>query len=314
MNADFLFRSIPDAVFITDSYGYILDHNRREPFDLVKKGAKLRSVIPDCFEGETGVFRFAGRAFRRQTSPILRENTVAGYTVMLADVTAEARITGERREKSRELTQLVESLQKSNAELESYAVRVKELTDYAEQLRIAQVIHDDAGHAITELYTISQMCLKLMDTDPERYRELIREGLEICRKAKNAGEAHEYGSLRELLSDFARMSRIPVEVRIDGEEPPFLKDKYPLIERILKEAYHNTLDHSLADRIEIDAQLSEDGAALAISDSGSFHGEFEKGFGLSTMEDNVALSGGSVTFTAQEGRGFGIKVKWRKTV
>ena len=35
-----LFDAIPDTVFITDTYGYILDFNRRAPFDQLKKGKK----------------------------------------------------------------------------------------------------------------------------------------------------------------------------------------------------------------------------------------------------------------------------------
>ena len=306
-----LFFSIPDTAFITDAYGFILDYNRPEPFEKVKKGVKLTKLIPDCFEGETGLFRAEKGVFRRQTSPIIRGGTAAGYTVLLSDITAEAELSEERRARAEELRKLAESLRESNRELESYALRVKELTDYAEQRRIAQVMHDDAGHAITELNAISQMCLALRESDPERCRELIREGIGICERAKKSREEREYGSLAELLEAFRHLVRLPCDIELDGEEPVFLRDKYSVIDGILREAYHNVLDHSLADRMTVSARLSPEKAELIITDNGSFHGKFEKGFGLSAMEERVAASGGSVSFLAETGRGFEIRVLWR---
>ena len=38
----------------------------------------------------------------------------------------------------------------------------------------------------------------------------------------------------------------------------------------------------------------------------------EKGFGLTSMEDNVVASKGKIDFVHQEGQGFKIIVKWSK--
>ena len=85
-----------------------------------------------------------------------------------------------------------------------------------------------------------------------------------------------------------------------------------MIERILKEAYHNTLDHSFADTMQVSVDLTESSAKISISDNGKFHGEFEKGFGLSVIEESVIASGGEITFVAESGRGFGIITEWRR--
>jgi len=305
-----LFGSIPDTVLISDSYGYLLDYNRTEPFEKIKKGVKLKNLIPGCFDSDIGVFRTGGSVYRRQTSPIAAEDGIAGYTVMLSDITAQTVLIEKRREKDGELKNLVAALRRSNQELEDLCLQVKELTDYAEQLRIARVIHDDAGHAITELHTISQMCLELRTSDPARYRELIREGIEICHRVLREEEAQEYESLKDLCERFVSVVQIPCNIRLSGEEPSFLREQYPLIAKILKEAYHNTLDHSYADEMTIETQFSENEVILRITDNGSFHGEFEKGFGLGIMEDSIVSSGGEVQFIAEEGKGFTILVKW----
>jgi len=307
-----LFAGIPDTVFITDPYGYLLERNRTDPFPALRRGEKLGAYLPDCFAAPEGELQTNGRSFRRQTTPIRQGGALVGYTVLLTEITEEVRVTEARREKTRALRQLLDRLTQSNAELERYALEVKELADYAEQLRIARVIHDDAGHAITELHAICQMCLTLKDSDPARAHALLETGLRICREAMTDGGARQYDSLAALLAAFARVRPFPVEITLEGDEPSFLADKYPLIEAICREAYHNTLDHSLADRLFIRMALREDEAVLHLEDNGCFRGPLESGFGLRMMKENVEASGGEITFEAEEGRGFGITVRWRK--
>ncbi|MBP5312487.1 MAG: hypothetical protein J6112_06615 [Clostridia bacterium] len=311
VNSKTLFLNVPDTVFVTDMYGYILDFNRLHPFDTVRKGRKITSLIPDSLKTDDGEVRIGGGVYRRRTMPILYKDNISGYTVMLTDVTEEADITEKRRKTSEDLKALADTLKSSNGELESLVLQTKQLTDYAEQLRIAQTIHDDAGHAITELHTICQMCLKLRDSDPKRYGELLNEGIEICRRSIAANGRKRYDSLKELLDEFAHMCRLRTDISVRGSEPPFLREKYGLIKQMLKEAYHNTLDHSFADTIQVSVDLSENSAKITILDNGSFRGGFEKGFGLSVMEERVIASGGEIAFIAESGRGFEIKAEWR---
>ncbi len=307
-----LFDSIPDTVVITDTYGYILDFNRNTPFDHLKKGKKLTSFLPDCFDGGEGEFRIADKVFRRYTAKLDNGKNDTGYTVRLSDITEESRLDGQLRNRSRELAELESKLSESNAKLTEFVMRVKELSDYSEQLRIARVIHDDYGHALTELFVICQMCLTLKDTDPEKCRQLLHEGAKICRRATEEKRQTEFGSLKELLYDFAGKNAFPTEVTVEGDEPPFIKDKYGLIGMICKEAYHNTLAHSLAERFYIKAEADEEQVTLTLTDDGAFHGTFEKGFGLSAMENAVNASDGTADFITKEGKGFTVRITWRR--
>lgn len=306
-----IFNSIPDTVFVTDAYGYILDFNRSYPYKNAKKGMKINHLVPGCLDTSDDTVNVSEKIFKKQVSPIHSKNAISGYTVMLSDVTELMTLTEQRRETKNKLNNLVEELNQKNSELQELALQTKELTEHEEQLRVAQIIHDDIGHSITELFTIAQMCIKLRQSDPERYLKLIRDGKEICRHATLTEQQHQYGSLKELLQYFAHLSRIKVNVSVSGTEPSFLKNQYMLIERICKEAYHNTLDHSFADMITITAELSESTVTISFTDNGSFHGEFEKGFGLSVIENDVISSGGKIEYQTENGQGFGITVTWR---
>ena len=306
-----LFAHIPDTVFITDRYGYILDFNRAYPFERVKKGSSLKDLIPDFCNDASGEFRSGDRTFKRQTAEIEHKGDVVGYTVMLSDLTDEYTLNEQLRRQSEKLKALTDDLKRSNEELEAFAMQVKELSGYAEQLRIAGVIHDDLGHTVTELNALCRMCLKLKDTDRDEYEKLLSYGISVCRSAGSDIYHKEYSSLPELLSSFCRLCRFPVDVKINGDEPDFIRDKYKTVENVLREAYHNTLDHSLADKLFVTLHMDSGSVKLDICDNGSFHGVFEKGFGLTSMENNVRSTGGEIEFSAETGRGFEIKIVWR---
>ena len=306
------FHLLPDTVIITDVYWYILDFNRPGPFEGLKKGKTLSRYMPDCRDMTSGAYPFCGRVFQRGVSPVYTDGVQSGYLVYLVDITEREHLIGQRRRKSAELEALTRKQAQANAALEEYARRAKALTDYGERLRVARAIHDGAGHAITALNTISRMCLQLQASDAERFISLIDEGIAICHRSEKERDERRYATLREMLESFRDESPFPVDLVIAGEEPPFAAGLCDVILSVCKEAYHNTLSHSLADRLTIEARMAEDRLTLRIEDNGRFHGVLEKGFGLKTMEEKVRASGGTVRFEAEEGKGFAVAAEWRR--
>ena len=305
------FRLLPDTVIITDVYWYIIDFNHVAPFDGIKRGRSLTRVMPDCRALPSDRVRRGGRVYQRSVTPVYAQNLHVGYTVYLADITDREDLIEQQRRKSEELEALTQRLAKANAELEEYVRQAEALSDYEEQRRIARAIHDDAGHAITALNILSQMCLQLGRSDAKRYEELIDEGIGLCENALKAREKRRYASLRELLETFRDESPFSIELHIEGDEPAFVASLREVIDRVCREAYHNTLSHSLSDRMTIEMHMSPEVLRLHITDNGCFRGTLEKGFGLTTMEENVRASGGTIVFEAEEGRGFGVAVEWR---
>lgn len=306
------FRLLPDTVIITDSYWYILDYNRPGPFEGLKKGKNLSGYMPDCRDMPCGAYELHGRVFQRRISKVYADGVHGGYAVYLVDITEQERLVEQRRRKNAELEALTRKQAQANAELEDYARQAEALTDYEERLRVARVIHDETGHAITALNTLSRMCLQLRESDPERYRSLIDEGIAICRHAGKGQPGCSCDSLRAMLEEFRDTNPFPIDLIVSGEEPPSAAGLYDVILGVCREAYHNTLSHSLADRLTIEARMAQDKLTLRLADNGRFHGALEKGFGLKTMEENVRASGGQIRFEAEEGKGFGIVAEWRR--
>ena len=310
-NLNDLFKQMPDTAAITDSYGYVLDFNRNDAITGLKKGLRITKIVPDMFSANESVLEIGNCLYKRVTSPVKNGDQTIGFTVIFTDITEEVILERQSMDRRRELEALTEAKRDANNKLADYALQVKNLSDYAEQLRIARSIHDDSGHAVTEIHTICQMCLNLMNKDIQAYRDLINEGIAICRKASGGGKTEEYSSLRELTKQFAERCSSPINVECDGCEPIFMKDNYETVGRILKEAYHNTMEHSLADSMYVRLSGDDDTYSVEIRDNGRFRGEFEKGFGLMAMEEYVKASGGEIQFLTEEGKGFGIVVTWR---
>ncbi len=306
------FRLLPDTVIITDVYWYILDFNHTAPFDAIKKGWSMTRVMSDCKALPNDRLRRGGKVYQRSITPVYAQSLHVGYTVYLADITDRENLIEQQRRKSVELEALTQRLAKTNAELEAYVRQAETLSDYEEQLRIARTIHDDAGHTITALNTLSQMCLQLGRSDVERYEELIDEGIGLCESAMKAREKRRYASLREMLETFRDESPFSIELHIEGDEPAFAASLREVIDRVCREAYHNTLSHSLADKLTVEVCMTPEVLRLRIADNGCFRGTLEKGFGLTTMEKNVCASGGTLDFEAEAGRGFGIAAEWRR--
>ena len=146
------------------------------------------------------------------------------------------------------------------------------------------------------------MCLQLKDSDFMQYSRLLDEGIAICERAAKEQGMRKYSSLRELLETFRGENPFPVELSIQGDEPEFAKSLYEVVQKVIKEAYHNTLSHSLADNLTIEARMDEFALTLRVFDNGTFHGAFERGFGLKSMEENVIASGGMFLRSSRRGR------------
>ncbi len=305
-----LFEQLPDTAIITDAYGFILDVNRNIPGLVFTKGTQLKHIMPKVLEISEDEFTIGEKTFKRRVTPIKRNKNTVGYTILLNDISETKKLYNQRKALMAKQTELIEETQKVNERLEGYAQEARKLSDYEEQLLLARKIHDDSGHAITAIHTICQMCLSLKEDDPDKYRQLLKEGIEICQNALNGGLRKKVGSLSELMDNFKAECRFPIEITMDGEEPAFAKNLYDLIDTICREAYHNTIDHSMADTLFVRINMSSERILLSINDNGNFHGEFEKGFGLSVMEENILKSGGSISFIAEQGKGFGIEAEW----
>ena len=306
-----VFSALPDIIIFTDAYWYILDYNREGVFEKLKRGKKLTHFMPDCTTLKSGVWQLEDKTFLRTVTPLYEKDSCVGYTIYLVDLTEKIDLIRQTRKKSAELNRTMQTLKKRNKELEEMTRLAETLSDYSELLRIARTIHDGIGHTITSIHTISQMCLECREKDPVQYRNLLDTGISLCESLAQKESDFKPSSLEELLKQFQAQKPFPVLLDIHGKEPSFAADLYEIIYQVCKEAYYNTLSHSFADSLQISVSLEPQLISIHISDNGCFRGDFNKGFGLKTMEKIVKQSGGTITFIAAHGKGFGIEASWR---
>lgn len=307
MNTYQVFKKLPDTAVITDSFGYILDFNRQELFDSMKKGQHISQYIQLPLNQGSHEVQIRSKHYHLKVTSVTEETTHSGFIFYFSDVTRQRATVMQNHQKQKELSLLHQKLLHANDELTAYARQVEALSGYNEQLRLAREIHDTDGHAITVLHTISQMCRKLLRKDIKQYRSLINKGIRICREQSNSRQ-RTFKTITETLNHFSADGLFDVRITIQGEEPVLAAPYAELIRKICGEAYHNTLNHSLATVFFIKLIFDHEKISLELWDNGRCHGSFEKGFGLSVMEDTVLKSGGTIKFTMEENKGFLIQI------
>ncbi|NLD19160.1 MAG: hypothetical protein GX663_02795 [Clostridiales bacterium] len=308
MNTRHVFKVLPDTAIVTDQFGYIIDFNHCEPFAGMKKGQHIRKYIHMELEENDCELQIGGRYYNLRITHIMEGSVYTACIFYLIDITQIRLVIKENKRRQEELLRLNKELTRVNRDLRDYAEQIEILTDYYGQMQLAKEIHDGDGHAITVLHTISQMCRKLIGKDRERYTSLILQGQEICSE-RHRGQNKTFRSITEGLSYFVVGKLFDIDLSIRGDEPQWAAGYADMLVSVCEEAYHNTLNHSLAEKFFIKASFEAEWVRLVLCDDGRCHGSFKKGFGLSAIEENVYMAGGTAEFTANEGEGFLIDIK-----
>ena len=310
------FLMIPDLIIITDLYYYIIDFNRVGVWDNLKKGKSIRKYLE--FDNTKDEFEIDGKIYGLKITPVINGGQPTGYIFYFTNITGKRRILEEIKTKGEELESANKTIAQANAELSEYAKRAEEIADDTERVQVARHIHDNVGHTMTVLHTISQMCrilLKKSGVDAE-YLSLRDEGVKLCDQGiteqRHYSVKRAYSSLGEAISDFSKTALFPVRLQISGTEPEAGQEVIEVILKICKEAYHNTLSHTMADHLSIDLAYEDGVIKLRIKDNGKCTGTFSKGYGLTRMEDAAHGSGADISFAHRPGQGFEINFDWRR--
>ena len=190
------------------------------------------------------------------------------------------------------------------------------MVETRERNRVAREIHDTLGHILTGVSAGVDACIAMLDTDTDTKR--TKEQLEVIAKAVRGGikdvrrsvselraDALEHFQLDEAIRDMiAEMNSLAgVEVIFHSDVVPFRfsEDEENVIYRIIQEGMTNALRHGKATRIEIDAKKIDGVLHLKILDNGRGCKEMKKGFGTKHMKERVAMLGGSIHFSGENG-------------
>lgn len=196
----------------------------------------------------------------------------------------------------------------------------RKLAIESERNRIAQEVHDTAGHTLTMINSLAKLIGVSADKKEfatiEQYaretQQLSSQGIAQLRVSINNLRGRSENSLiTDGLRQLADSVRgLDAELCIQGTD----SEKYSFCANVIyentREAITNCLKYSSAERMDIIVKLLENSAEVYIIDNGKGCSEINFGNGLKGMRERTEKIGGSIRFTSSDQCGFSITMKF----
>ena len=217
------------------------------------------------------------------------------------------------------LSDTLDELEESKAELEKAYAVVAEVTALEERQRIAKDIHDTAGHSLTTVIMQTESAKRLIEQEPEEAKKKIvaanlqaKHALEELRDSVHLLSGYSQNltlksALEDILHDSTDGTGIKIRSDVDDIEK-ISPAKYRFLCNTLKEGISNGLRHGGATAFWFELKLEEEKIKFFLSDNGKGLPieELQTGFGLTTMRDRAKSLGGEISFHSEPEEGFEI--------
>ena len=191
-----------------------------------------------------------------------------------------------------------------------------------ERNRIAQEVHDTAGHTLTMITSLARLIdvssAKGDNAAVQQYakeaQQLSSQGIAQLRiSINNLRRRSENSLITEGLEQLVSSVRgIKVELCIQGEDSM----KYSFCSNVIyentREAITNCVKYSGADRMDIIVKLLPDSVEVYIMDNGCGCTDIVPGNGLKGMQERTEKAGGTIKFSSPDGCGFSIFMKFHR--
>lgn len=193
----------------------------------------------------------------------------------------------------------------------------EEIAVEKERNRIAQEVHDTAGHTLTMINSIAKI-LKIKYPDlPDEVSEYIdmiateaTAGITSLRMAVNNMKRYSYTGITDSINELAKsVKEIECDVCVQGEETERYSFCSAAVYNSCREAITNSLRYSGADRIDIVLKFLENFLELYIFDNGCGCSNMTEGNGLTGISKRISEIGGTANFVSSEGNGFTVTIK-----
>jgi two-component system sensor histidine kinase DesK len=182
---------------------------------------------------------------------------------------------------------------------------VEHIAKVAERERIARDLHDVLGHTLSVIILKSELAGKLMDRDPQRAGNEIREVEQISRQAlsevRDAIRGYRSQGLpAELAQAKATLETAGVLVKCDAARVALPALHESVLSMAVREAVTNVVRHARARNCCLRLEQQNGSCRLEIADDGrgGFPGE---GNGLRGMRERVEMLGGTLQRDSQSG-------------
>jgi PAS domain S-box-containing protein len=201
--------------------------------------------------------------------------------------------------------------------------QVEEAATSAERDRLARELHDAVTQTLFSASLIAEAMPRVWEQNPEEGRRGLEELRRLTRGAaaemrtmlvelrpaalteKPLGEL-----LRHLTEAMVGRTRVPVELRVDGDSV-LQPDIQIALYRITQEALNNIAKHAGANTVSVDLACRPDRTVLQVSDNGSgFEPEnvLPDRFGVGIMRERAQGIGAAIQIDSQPGHGTRISV------
>jgi NarL family two-component system sensor histidine kinase LiaS len=216
-----------------------------------------------------------------------------------------------------EVGQLARHLNRMAEQLQNLLDTRQELAVVEERNRLARDLHDSAKQQAFAVAAQIGAARTLINHDPEAAARHIAEAEQLADALRRElstlvlelrpaalDDRGLIAALREYVEDWSRQSNIASDVRVQGERTLPLEQEQ-MIFRIVQEALANVARHSEANTVEIQIVYSDDQVICTVEDNGrGFDSErLSGGFGLRSMHERAAASGGSLSVESEAGKG-----------
>ncbi len=228
-------------------------------------------------------------------------------------------------------TILLDELNETHAQLQTYVHQVEELAVARERNRMAREIHDTLGHYLTVINVQIETAQKLGSRDAARGQAALatakRLASECLGEVRRSVAALRHAALDEvalpeaisqLVEDWRRASPITlhVESRGTGATPSAVE---LAVYRALQEALTNVRKHADARNVWLHTECGPHWYQATVRDDGRgastdvLNRDGSGGFGLQGMRERIEAVGGSVEIVTAPGAGFTLTVRVPRT-
>ncbi|MEA2683539.1 MAG: two-component system, NarL family, sensor histidine kinase DesK [Chloroflexota bacterium] len=183
-----------------------------------------------------------------------------------------------------------------------------------ERIRFARDLHDLLGHSLSVVVLKSELAQSLLERDPRRAAQELREMEQVARDAlrdvraavtgyRQTNLASELYGAREMLESAG------IACRLEEQSGPLPEATESALAWAVREGATNVLRHSQARECLVRLTREDDVAMLEIVDDGLGAGDTGTGNGLRGLGERVEAIGGEVVAGRDNGRGFRLTVR-----
>lgn len=224
-----------------------------------------------------------------------------------------------------------ETLAEKNSNIDSYDSRIAILNSVeSERQRIARDLHDSTTQNLTALVHKSELCSKLIDSDPMRCRlelfsisSTLRQIIQDMRNMIYDLRPMAFDDIgfdtavNQALNKFGQEHQLTCNFHSVNEPIEMNHVVQITLLRVIQEACNNTVKYAEATKIDVTLSYMDTHIVLSIKDNGIGFDPEEisnmskpdhSGFGLSMMKERVYLLSGNITVDSHPGEGCTITV------